>query len=75
MDEQCHGSGLGLHNIKGAESVKKQRVLLPLSTPISCHMMSTGFSGLNNTREILLSFSGEKVDRKDPIDHPLDTCM
>lgn len=67
MDEQCHGSGLGLYNIEGAESMKKWRVLLPLSTPIPCHVVSTGFSGLNNTREILLSSSGEKSIGRIPL--------
>lgn len=56
MDEQCHGSRLGLHNIDGPKSMKNWRLLLPLSTPIPCHMVSTGLSGLNNTRGILLSF-------------------
>lgn len=52
---------------EGAESVKKWRVLLPLSTPIPCHMVSTGFSDLNNTREILESFSGEKLIGRIPL--------
>ena len=65
MDEKCHGCGLDLLNMEGAESVKKSEAVITSASPHPSHTMDTGFSGLHISQENFLVFSSETVCRKD----------